>query len=175
MILWQVRRGVIVSIPRRLVEELEKRGMDVETSVVDLLMKALNLDPEVSVDVHLELALKYLEEGKSLADKDPVQASEKLYKAAEEVVKALATYFNLSDILEDVAKSGRWSVTRLWRSVLRISDKLGEWFMHSWNSAWVLHVWGFHEAKFGPEDVKKLLPYVERMALEAQKVVRGGR
>jgi hypothetical protein len=40
-------RGVIVSIPRRLVEELEKRGMDVETSVVDLLMKALNLDPEV--------------------------------------------------------------------------------------------------------------------------------
>jgi len=166
---------VIVSIPRRLVEELEKRGMDVETSVVDLLMKVLNLDPEVSVDVHLELALKYLEEGKSLVDKDPVQASEKLYKAAEEVVKALATYFNLSDILEDVAKSGRWSVTRLWRSVLRISDKLGEWFMHSWNSAWVLHVWGFHEAKFGPEDVKKLLPYVERMALEAQKVVRGGR
>jgi len=168
-------KGVIVSIPRRLVEELEKRGMDVETSVVDLLMKVLNLDPEVSVDVHLELALKYLEEGKSLVDKDPVQASEKLYKAAEEVVKALATYFNLSDILEDVAKSGRWSVTRLWRSVLRISDKLGEWFMHSWNSAWVLHVWGFHEAKFGPEDVKKLLPYVERMALEAQKVVRGGR
>jgi hypothetical protein len=123
----------------------------------------------------LELALKYLEEGKSLVDKDPVQASEKLYKATEEVVKALATYFNLSDILEDVAKSGRWSVTRLWRSVLRISDKLGELFMHSWNSAWVLHVWGFHEAKFGPEDVKKLLPYVERMALEAQKVVRGGR
>ena len=123
----------------------------------------------------MELALKYLEEGKSLVDKDPVQAFEKLYKAAEEVVKALATYFNLSDILEDVAKSGRWSVTRLWRSVLRISDKLGEWFMHSWNSAWVLHVWCFHEAKFGSEDVKKLLPYVERMALEAQKVVRGGR
>lgn len=55
----------------------------------------------------MKLALKYLEEGKSLVDKDPVQASEKLYKAAEEVVKALATYFNLSDILEDVAKSGR--------------------------------------------------------------------
>jgi hypothetical protein len=168
-------RGVTVNIPRRPVEELEKRGMDVETSVVDLLMKALNLDPEVSVDVHLELALKYLEEGKSLVDKDPARASEKLYKAAEEVVKVLATYFNLSDILEDVAKSGRWSVTRLWRSVLRISDKLGEWFMHSWNSAWILHVWGFHEAKFGPEDVKKLLPYVERMALEARKVVGGGR
>jgi hypothetical protein len=172
---WAGARDVTVSIPRRLAEELEKRGMDVETSVVDLLMKALNLDPEVGVDAHLELALKYLDEGRSLVDKDPVQASGKLYKAAEEVVKALATHFNLSDILEDVAKSGRWSVTRLWRSVLRISDKLGEWFMHSWNSAWVLHVWGFHEAKFGPEDVKRLLPYVERMALEARKVVGGGR
>jgi hypothetical protein len=107
-------RDVTVSIPRRLAEELEKRGMDVETSVVDLLMKALNLDPEVGVAAHLELALRYLEEGRVLADKDPVQASEKLYKAAEEVVKALATHFNLSDILEDVAKSGRWSVTRVW-------------------------------------------------------------
>jgi hypothetical protein len=64
-------RGVTVSVPRKLVEELEKRGMDVETSVVDLLMKALNLDPKVGVDAYLELALKYLEEGKSLVDKDP--------------------------------------------------------------------------------------------------------
>jgi hypothetical protein len=29
---------------------------------------------------HLDLALRYLEEGKNLADKDPVQASEKLLK-----------------------------------------------------------------------------------------------
>jgi hypothetical protein len=40
----------------------------------------------VSVKSHLELSTKYLNEGKSLIDKDPIQASEKLYKAAEEQI-----------------------------------------------------------------------------------------
>ena len=44
---------------------------------------------------NLELAEKFLAEGGELIDKDPVQASEKLYKAAEEAVKALAKLFNL--------------------------------------------------------------------------------
>jgi hypothetical protein len=52
-----------------------------------------------SADSYLELSAKYLNEGKSLIDKDPIQASEKLYKAAEEVVKALTIYFNLSNII----------------------------------------------------------------------------
>jgi hypothetical protein len=46
---------------------------------------------------HLDLAIKYLEEGESLADKDPIQASEKLYKAAEEAVKALALALNIDE------------------------------------------------------------------------------
>jgi predicted nucleic acid-binding protein len=62
---------------------------------------------------HLDSALRFLEEGKALVDKDPVQASEKLYKAAEECVKALAIHYNLSDILEVVEKRGRWTVTEL--------------------------------------------------------------
>jgi hypothetical protein len=68
-----------------------------------------NLDPIVSVESHLELSMKYLDEGRSLIDKDPIQASEKPYKAAEEVVKALTIYFNLSDIIEKVyeKKCGR--------------------------------------------------------------------
>jgi PaREP1/PaREP8 domain containing family protein len=36
----------------------------------------------------MELAVMFLEEGKELIDKDPVQASEKLYKATEEAIKA---------------------------------------------------------------------------------------
>ena len=43
----------------------------------------------------VELALRYLEEGKALVERDPVQASEKLYKAAEEAVRALALYYDL--------------------------------------------------------------------------------
>jgi hypothetical protein len=42
---------------------------------------------------HVELALKYLEEGGALIYKDPVKASEKLYKAAEEAVKTLAIHY----------------------------------------------------------------------------------
>jgi hypothetical protein len=155
------------------VEELGRRGVDPESYIVDLLVRSLSLDPMVGVEAHLELALRYLEEGKRLADGDPVQASEKLYKAAEEVVRALAVYYNLDDILGRVAERGRWTVTELSKAVLRISDKLGEWFRHSWNSAWALHVWGFHEAKFDSEVVKRYLPDIERMVLEARRVTSG--
>ena len=42
---------------------------------------------------HVELALKYLEEGGALIYKDPVKASEKLYKATEEAEKTLAIHY----------------------------------------------------------------------------------
>jgi len=53
------------------------------------------------------LDLRYLEEGKTLLGRDPVQASERLYKAVEEVVKALAVHFNLGEVLENVERRGR--------------------------------------------------------------------
>jgi hypothetical protein len=164
---------VAVILPRRIVEELGRRGVDPGSYTVDLLVRSLSLDPMVGVEAHLELALRYLEEGRRLADGDPVQASEKLYKAAEEVVRALAVHYNLDDILGRVAERGRWTVTELSKAVLRISDKLGEWFRHSWNSAWALHVWGFHEARFDPEVVRRYLPDIEKMVLEARRVTGG--
>jgi hypothetical protein len=128
---------------------------------------------ELDAKRHLEFALKYLMEGKSLTDKDPAQASEKLYKVAEEVVKALTVHFNLSDIIKRVDERGRWTATELEKAVLRISEKLGEWFFDSWDKAWALHVWGFHEAKFDSEDVRRRLPAIERIVLEAQKIICG--
>jgi hypothetical protein len=127
---------------------------------------------ELDAKQHLEYALKYFGEGKSLTDKDPVQASEKLYKAAEEVVKAFTVHFNLTDIIRRVDERGRWTATELEKAVLRISGKLGEWFFDSWDKAWALHVWGFHEAKFDTEDVKRRLPAIEKIVLEAQKIIR---
>ena len=105
--------------------------MDAEQYVIGLLTGALGLDPKVGAEVHVELALGYLEEGRKVVDEDPVQASEKLYKAAEEVVRALALHFNLSDILEDVARSGRWCTESLWKAALRLADGLGEWSRYS--------------------------------------------
>jgi len=162
---------VSVTIPRRLVEELERRGVDVGSAFIDLASIVLNLDPQ-AVEAHLELALKYLEEGRSLIDRDSVKASEKLYKAAEEVVKALTVHFNLESVLRDVERSGRWSVAKLEEAVEAISERVGEWFRHSWDSAWVLHVWGFHEAKLNSKAVKLRLPDVEKMVSEAREVVK---
>jgi hypothetical protein len=122
---------------------------------------------------HLELAERFLEEGKVLTDKDSVQASEKLYKAAEEIVKALAVHYSLGNILKIVEKRGRWAVAELEEAVELISQRVGEWFITSWDSAWALHVWGFHEAKLGSKAVKIRVPYIERMVLEAKKVIRG--
>jgi hypothetical protein len=161
-----------VAIPRRVAEELRRKSVDVEPLVLDFLISFLNLDPQVAAESHLELAVKYLEEGKNLIDKDPVQASEKLYKAAEEVTKALATHFNLRDILGDVERSGR-CVGKLEKAVLRISERLGDWFSAAWDRAWTLHVWGFHEAKLDPEDVRARLPDIERMVSEARKILEG--
>jgi hypothetical protein len=130
-----------------------------------------NMGAELGVERHASSALRYLEEGKGLVDKDPVQASEKLYKAAEETVKALAIRFGLGEVLKRVSERGRWTVTELEKAVSRISESLGEWFDAAWDAANYLHVWGFHEAKLDVEDVKKRLPRIERAVLEALKIV----
>ncbi|AGT35952.1 hypothetical protein N186_08070 [Thermofilum adornatum] len=122
---------------------------------------------------HLALALRYLEEGKTLIEKDPVQASEKLYKAAEEAVKMLAISFNMEDILKTVDERGRWTVTELEKAVSRISKKLGDWFSATWDRANYLHVWGFHEAKLDSEAVKERMPDIERMISETRKIIYG--
>ena len=117
--------------------------------------------------------MRFLEEGKGLVDKDPVQASEKLYKAAEETVKALTIYFNLVNIIKSVDESGRWTVTDLERAALEISRKLGRWFRAAWDAANYLHVWGFHGAKINAEDIDDRLPDIERMVKEAQEIISG--
>jgi hypothetical protein len=160
-------------VPSKLVEEARRRGFDVESLVVDLLVRTLNLDPQATCEVHLELSLRYLGEGRALVGKDPVQASEKLYKAAEEAVKALAIFYNLQDVLAGVEEKGRWTVSYLEKAVEAISERLGGWFLQSWDNAWALHVWGFHEAKLDSKAVEIRLPYVERMVLEAEKIIRG--
>jgi len=92
----------------------------------------------VRVEKHLDLALRFLEEGKALVDKDPVQASEKLYKAAEEVVKALTICYNLSEVLDVVEERGRWTIAELEEAVELIGKRVGEWFITSRDAAWVL-------------------------------------
>lgn len=119
----------------------------------------------------MELALKYLEEGRRLIDRDPVQASEKLYKAVEEVVKALMMYYRLNDILDRVNERGRWTVTELEKAVEAISERLGEWFRVAWDEANYLHVWGFHEAKLDADAIKVRQSNIEKMVKKTQEII----
>ena len=161
-----------MAIPKRLAEELEGRGLDVESLVIDLLVKALDLDPRVGVEAHLELASKYLEEGRSFIDEDPVQASEKLYKASEEAVKAVAAALDVEEHRK-AADQGRWTAALLFDAVDSISAKLGVGELPLWwRAAWVLHVEGFHEARLGAERVRRDLKYVEAMVGLARKALR---
>jgi hypothetical protein len=153
---------------------LEGRGLDVEDFVLRLLSKELNIDPKTVAEARLELAERYLAEGRELADRDPVQASEKLYKVAEECVKALAIHYNLEDILRNVEKRGRWTVTDLEKVVEEISRRVDELFISLWDHAWALHVWGFHEAKLGSESVKMRIKYIESMLEKTRKILKEG-
>ncbi|WP_243679172.1 PaREP1 family protein [Vulcanisaeta distributa] len=103
-----------------------------------------------------------------------MQASEKLYKAAEECVKALAQYYDLKNILGRVnERGGRWTVTELEKAVEAISERLGDWFGgEAWDRAWALHVWGFHEAKLDAEAVRIRYPYIERIVNETNKIMK---
>jgi hypothetical protein len=90
-------------------------------------------------------------------------------------VKALAIYLNLGDIMREVERRGRWTVTELEKAVEAISDRLGRRFEEAWDRAWALHVWGFHEARLDGEAIGRRLQYIEKMLEEAEKVVSAKR
>jgi len=120
---------------------------------------------------HLELAERFLSEGRELIDKDPVQASEKLYKAAEEAVKALAIALNLDEAKKALEK-GRWILSLLDDAIYAISEKLRvKELMDWWDAAYRLHVEGFHEARLRSVDVAKRLGHVEALVSLAKMVV----
>ncbi len=87
-----------IDVPKSLVEKVRERGLDLETLIVELIAKELDIDPEEEAKAHLELAEKLFREGiEFIAKGDVVQASEKLYKAAEESIKALALHLGIEE------------------------------------------------------------------------------
>ncbi|MEM2617651.1 MAG: PaREP1 family protein [Thermofilaceae archaeon] len=111
----------------------------------------------------LELIKLLLTEAEEFLMKgDAVQSSEKLYKAAEECVKALSEIFELEEV-KAAEERGRWTVTLLEKAVRKLTDKLGMEVQLGWDAASHLHVWGFHEAKLDREDVERRMPIVKRL------------
>jgi hypothetical protein len=108
-------------------------------------------------------AVTYMEKG------DAIQSSEKLYKAAEESIKALAKQFDLEEFKAS-EEEGRWTVTLLEKAVGKLVERLGMDVEQAWDSANYLHIWGFHETRLDAEDVKRRILIIRRLVELTKKV-----
>jgi len=54
----------MVRLPKSLITKALKKGFDVETLVVDVIIEKLNLDPDEEVATRIKLAEHFLEEAK---------------------------------------------------------------------------------------------------------------
>ena len=164
---------VALRIPKKLREKLAELGLDVESEVIEKLFTEARLDPVEEAEARLELAERFLEGARGYVERgDAVQASAKLYKVAEECVKALATKFNAPE-LEESRRRGRWMTWLLGRAARTLAEKLGEPKIEFiWGVAYDLHVWGFHEAKYGVDMVRVDVPHLEWLLNHAKKIFK---
>ena len=162
--------GSAVRIPRRLLEKARARGVDVESFVAEALARARGIDPREEAEVHLELAERFLEEGRELLRKgDPVQASEKLYKVAEECIKAMAMALGLEEPEE---ARGRWSLRLLDSAARKLGERVSQRVYDDWDHAYFLHTEGLHEARLDTEQVEARIRFVEELLSIARRTVR---
>ncbi|ADN50557.1 PaREP1 family protein [Vulcanisaeta distributa] len=114
---------------------------------------------------HAGLAIAMFSEGLNLISKgDIIQSSEKLYKAVEEAIKALAIAKNLDEAREALEK-GRWTVSLLDRAAI----KLGDGVRQAWAEAYFLHVNGFHEVRIGIDEVRARIPIIQELINEVKR------
>ena len=95
-----------------------------------------------------------------------------MYKAAEEVVKAIAVALDLEEVKEALGR-GRWTTKLLDDVVWSAGLKLGvKELQYLWDSAYKLHVDGFHEARLTSDEVVRRVGAIETLVNMAKKVVQ---
>lgn len=162
---------VTLKVPEYIVSLASKLGVDIEKEFLEYIIRRLNLDPASEMRVHLDLARRFLEEGKKLVNEDPIQASEKLYKSVEEAIKALALHYNINQIISRVRAQGRWTITDLEKAVKILKKEMGDIVMDAWDHAWYLHVMGFHEAKLDSESVSERIAPIEKLIRKTSEMI----
>lgn len=152
--------AITVVLPDKAVEDLERRakseGKSLEELVSEAILKQLNIvDPEAKAELHLKLCEKYAREAEEfLARKDYIQASERAWGAASQMIKALA------------AREGKElrSHASLWEYMDKLAEKLEDIELrHLWGRANNLHQ-NFYEnwmpsreVELSVKDVKTLI------------------
>ena len=157
---------ITFEVPERLLvvlrEKARSEGKVLEELLSEAVLKYYNLvDPRLKAEIYLKLCEKYLMEGeKLLKEKDYVQASEKFWGSATQIVKALAADRGL-----ELRNHGE-----LHSFISRLEKETGDPDIRRlWQSAGMLHQ-NFYENWLPPEmvegdaeDVKKLIEIVENM------------
>jgi len=148
----------------KLREEALKKDISMEELVVEILSKALNhtLDPSEKVELHLKLAEKFLREAEELLAKgDYVQASEKGWGVAAQMVKAVAAKENLE----------LRSHASLWEYIDKLAEKLQDVELRRlWWTANNLHQ-NFYENWMTPRDVKYAIEDVKKFVEKLKKLL----
>jgi HEPN domain-containing protein len=128
---------------RKLSEVIRSEDVSPDEFIVKLLIKEFNIDidPTDMVEFHLRLSEKFLAEAEELlARGDYVQASEKGWGAATQIVKALATkegrelrsHKDLWTYIDELAeKLNNRELRRLWRTVNSLHQNFYEGWMPS--------------------------------------------
>lgn len=162
----------LVDIPEQLVEAIRKRGFDPESFIVEAVERMLRLDPREELETRVSIAEHMLRRGREELEKgDAVQASEKLYKAVEECIKALACLEGLEECRRAQEEGGWWSKL-LGRAAHKLSRRLGEpVILEAWEAGFDLHVHGFHEHAYSVEDVRESLPPIEKLVEYTKRYV----
>jgi len=148
----------------KLREEALKKDILTEELIAEILSKTLNhtLDPSEKVELHLKLAEKFLREAEEfIAKGDYVQASEKGWDVAAQMVKAVAAKENLE----------LRSHASLWEYIDKLAEKLQDVELRRlWWTANNLHQ-NFYENWMTPRDVKYAIEDVKKFVEKLKKLL----
>ena len=158
----------MIAIPekmeKRIREEAKKKDLTEEELILNAVYEFLKLDPEARIEIHLSLSDKYLREAEDLIKKgDYVQASEKAWGAASQVVKAVAakrgkelrSHVELHRFVAELRKEIRDAeLSTLWASATSLHQN----FYENWLPSETVNDW--------IENVKK---FVEKLKVEIKK------
>jgi len=126
----------------------------------------VGLDAKVEeLKKRLREALEFLEKG------DAVQASEKLYKVAEDAVKILSEINRIPEY-EKARREGTWWTKLLDRAAKRLKNIYGEELLDAWTTAYELHQKGFHEEQLSVEDVLERAYKIEDLIRIVEREVK---
>ena len=128
-----------------------------------------SLTPLQMAELCVERAKSYLEA------RDPMQASEKLYKATEESIRYLAEYYDLEQYKKAKSEKQWWSklLAKASKELVRRTGRTD--IDDAFTKAYNLHVFGFHENMYTVDDVKSVVPFVEKLVQYVREVSNVGR